>query len=98
MTWNGSRDHLGYGKFNGRRRVSPVAAHRLAWEFCNGPIPARLEIDHLCRNKGCVRPDHLDLVTHRENMLRAYAIKPKSTTLASIRTREWRRTYEENAK
>src|SRR5690242_9088754 len=50
-----------------RRRLS----HRWVWEYCVGEIPADREIDHLCRNRLCVRPSHLELVTHRENVLRA---------------------------
>lgn len=44
----------------------------------NGPLPPGLELDHLCRNKSCVRPDHLEAVTHRENMRRAYAAERES--------------------
>ena|SRR3990167_9896046 len=67
--WTGFRDKLGYGRF----RVSPNRkryAHRLAYELWVRPIPDGLEIDHLCRNPPCVRPDHLEAVTHRENMRR----------------------------
>ena len=46
------------------------SAHRFYYEREYGPIPEGLEIDHLCRNRKCVRPDHLEAVTHRENVLR----------------------------
>jgi len=46
------------------------AAHRVSYEMARGPIPAGLELDHLCRNTRCVRPDHLEPVTHAENMSR----------------------------
>ena len=47
-----------------------VYVHRLAWELLRGPIPAGMELDHLCRNRLCVNPNHLEPVTHRENTLR----------------------------
>ncbi len=45
-------------------------AHRFSYELTNGPIPKGLHIDHLCKNKLCVNPDHLEAVTHRENLMR----------------------------
>lgn len=70
---------------NGYRRVpasidarEPVA-HRYAWEYVNGPIPEGYILDHLCRFRACIRLDHLEPVTHRENTLRGKAIlfKPR---------------------
>ncbi len=67
--WIGGRDSWGYGVFyDGNRHVG---AHRYAYELRRGPIPAGLTIDHLCRNKGCVNPDHMEPVTMRENTLRS---------------------------
>lgn len=48
-------------------------AHQIIWEMLVGPIPDGLELDHLCRNRKCVNPDHLELVTRLENMRRGYA-------------------------
>lgn len=58
----------GYGQFrlDGRTRK----AHQVALELAGVPIPAGSEPDHLCRNRACVRPDHLEPVTRRENFLR----------------------------
>lgn len=47
-------------------------AHRWAYENLVGPIPEGLVIDHLCRNKRCVNPDHLEAVTQQENVVRDY--------------------------
>jgi len=67
--WTGARSDKGYGHM--RRADTIVAAHRFAWELLVGPIPDGLEIDHLCRKRKCVNPDHLEPVTHSENMRRA---------------------------
>lgn len=66
--WIGARGGHGYGNFGvGGRTVRP---HRYVYELLVGPIPAGFELDHLCRNRLCVRPDHLEPVTRRENTLR----------------------------
>lgn len=69
--WIGARSRPGYGLFaaNGKSRF----AHRYAYQLLRGPIPIGLELDHLCRNKGCVNPDHLEPVPHKENVLRGLA-------------------------
>lgn len=67
--WTGAQ-HKGYGVFYRRTPTSSQSAYRIAWEMVNGPVPAGLELDHLCRNKLCVRPDHLEAVTHAINQQR----------------------------
>jgi hypothetical protein len=59
-----------YGQFYVSPERPKVLAHRFAWEILVEPIPDGLELDHLCRNAVCVNPDHLEPVTHRENILR----------------------------
>ncbi len=58
----------GYGRFCNRGRR--VMAHRWAYESEVGPVPDGMELDHLCRNRGCVNHDHLEPVTARENVRR----------------------------
>jgi hypothetical protein len=70
------QDHLsasGYGRFGiGGRAGRVYPAHRVAYEWVVGVIPEGLVIDHLCRNRACVNPAHLEPVTMRENLLRGY--------------------------
>ena len=58
----------GYGGFWVGEHV--VRAHRFLWEQINGVVPEGLELDHLCRNRRCVNPSHLEIVTHLENVKR----------------------------
>lgn len=69
--WTGSLTFDGYGIFRENNRRT--GAHRFAYEYFVGPIPAGLQIDHLCRVRNCVNPAHLDPVTNAENTTRAYA-------------------------
>lgn len=70
--WTGNRTPSGYGTFYPTRTTKRLA-HRVAYELFVGPIPDGLELDHLCRNRACVRPEHLEPVSHRENTLRGDA-------------------------
>ena len=51
---------------------------RVAYEMVVGPIPDGLQIDHLCRVRNCVNPDHLEPVTPRENTMRGYSIQAQN--------------------
>lgn len=68
--WHGSMTNKGYGVYQSNRVRR--TAHRIAFETFYGPIPGRLVIDHLCRNRACVNPLHLEPVTAGENTLRGY--------------------------
>ncbi len=70
--WVGATNSRGYGCW-GVEGVSHLA-HRVAYEVLVGPIPEGLTIDHLCFNKLCVNPAHLEPVTRRENIRRAYEL------------------------
>lgn len=67
--WAASVRDSGYGQFSIDDR--PRAVHRISYTWAYGVIPSGLTLDHLCRQKRCVRPDHLEAVTRLENTLRA---------------------------
>lgn len=74
----------GYGVF-GVRAGKVVYAHRFMWEIYVGPIPEGMQLDHLCRNRKCVNPDHLEPVTQRENLIRGNGWASKARQKTCIR-------------
>lgn len=72
--WTGRKDADGYGSFFFQDRG--YRAHRWIYEYSVGQIPDGLVIDHLCRNRGCVNPAHMEPVTNAENVMRGVGIAP----------------------
>lgn len=69
--WRAACQSDGYGSFKeGAPSQRTVLAHRWAYEYFVGSIPEHLEIDHLCRNRACVNPKHLEPVPHIINTTR----------------------------
>ena len=69
--WTGALNKFGYGKISvGGRDGRILGTHRVAYEALIGPIPDGMQLDHLCRNRACCNPAHLEVVTPRINTLR----------------------------
>lgn len=93
--WIGPMNDQGYGLFGLKtpgRKSKMQRAHRVVYEKYKPPIPAGLDLDHICRVRHCVNPDHLEPVTKRENLRRSPIVNP-STCIAghpfSIENTRW---------
>lgn len=81
--WHASLNDGGYGQMAGGPGSSPLRAHRVMYEWLIGPIPDGLVIDHLCRNRACVNPAHMEPVTRGENVKRGVAAEATRARLAA---------------
>jgi hypothetical protein len=90
LIWPGGCTSDGYGETFVNGRV--VYVHRIAYEGAFGPIPDGFEIDHLCRNRACCNPAHLEAVTRAVNTRRG-----KNTKLTLEKAREIRALRAEGA-
>ena len=76
--WMGSINPKGYGQFNFNSPGSQSRAHRIAFEHFKQIIPLGLQLDHLCRVRCCVNPNHLEIVTNQENVLSGHGVTAKN--------------------
>lgn len=91
--WLGTLGPKGYGlkSFRVAGRSTSMMAHKFYWQLENGLVPDGYELDHKCRNRICVNPAHLEVVTHRENVRRGKLQKLTTDQVAAIRREYVRR-------
>ena len=76
--WLGHIDPAGYGRIKKPGSRVPSYTHRVSYELHVGPIPPGLQIDHLCRNRACLNPAHLEVVTLVENVMRGFGLPARN--------------------
>lgn len=79
--WVGFISEQGYGRGPQVAGGRLVMAHRMTYETQHGPLAKGLELDHLCRVRSCCNPEHLEAVTHEENVLRGDSFSAKNAEL-----------------
>lgn len=83
--WTKYKDIKGYGKFRVNKDIL-VVAHRYSFELVNGiKLPNHIHLDHLCRNKSCVNPEHLEMVTMDKNLDRMLAYNGMKKEIIRLR-------------
>jgi len=81
--WTKSKTKAGYGKISDGQKT--LLAHRISYILNKGEIPNDLQIDHLCRNRWCVNPDYLEIVTQARNIQRGLLAKLNFNKVIKIR-------------
>jgi len=107
--WLGTTNNNRYGTVSVAGRVQMI--HRVVYEDVRGPVPLKMTLDHLCRNRDCVNPAHLEPVTHAVNRRRSrsrvcgrdgsdyreYGGVWRCPECTRRRQREWRSSAQPNA-
>jgi len=89
--WRLSKNKFGYGMIGMGRNLNPQLAHRYYYEKVKGFIPKKMQLDHLCRNRDCVNPEHLEIVNNKINSHRGLSTKMNSKDIALIRNEHKKR-------
>jgi hypothetical protein len=69
--WTAAKTKAGYGMYSIKHKL--IYAHRYSYQMFVGELVANMELDHTCRNRDCVNPNHLEQVSHKENIMRGEA-------------------------
>ena len=93
ILWTGAKTDRGYGVLKSQQRT--IRVHRLAYELANGAIAPEQQIDHSCRIRTCINPEHLRLATNKQNRENLATTSPNSSSgLRGVfwdkRERKWR--------
>ncbi len=84
--WMGSVSQKGYGYMCGGKKHHHISVHIAAYELSKGKVPNGMEIDHKCRVRCCVNPDHLQALTHADNVRRGIGLAAKVSGIQKAKT------------
>lgn len=85
--WTAAKTKAGYGMYSIKHKL--IYAHRYSYQMFVGELVANMELDHLCKNRDCVNPEHLEQVTHKENVKRGEALPHLMAKIESRRNQQY---------